>query len=143
TDGTMRQLEEIGSADRVEEWLRKAFERKGFRIMGFGHRAYRVFDPRAKHFRRFSRMLADKTGDTRLVDIQERLVELAPPLISNPGYRFPNVDFFAATTYNLLGIDADLGTSIFAIGRIAGWCAHVMEQHADNRIIRPESEYIG
>lgn len=143
TDGTMRMLEGIGAPDRTEGWLREGFARKGFRIPGFGHRVYKVFDPRAKHLHRFVRTLADRTGRTAYVDIQERLVELAPQFISNPGYRFPNVDFFAATTYNLLGIDADLGTSIFAIGRIAGWCAHVMEQHADNRIIRPESEYVG
>jgi citrate synthase len=143
TDGTMRMLKEIGTPERVDAWLRSGFERKGFRVPGFGHRAYRIFDPRAKHYQRFARTLADRTGNTTFVDIQERLVELVPPLISNPGYRFPNVDFFAATTYNLLGLDPDLGTSIFAIGRIAGWCAHVMEQHADNRIIRPESEYTG
>lgn len=143
TDGTMRMLEEIRTPDRTEDWLRRAFERKGFRIPGFGHRVYKVSDPRAKHLHRFARQLADRSGNTAFVDIQERLVELAPQWIRNPNYRFPNVDFFAATTYNLLGIDADLGTSIFAIGRIAGWCAHVMEQHADNRIIRPESEYVG
>lgn len=143
TDGTMRMLEEIGNADRVDDWLREGFSHKGFRVPGFGHRAYRAFDPRAKHFHRVARSLADRTSRTTFVDMQERLVELAPPMIHHAGYRFPNVDFFAATTYNLLGIDADLGTSIFAVGRIAGWCAHVMEQHADNRIIRPESEYVG
>ncbi len=143
TDGTMRMLQEVGSPDRVDDWLRRGFEQKGFRVPGFGHRAYRSFDPRAKHFYRFARELADRTGNTTFVDIQERLLQLAPPLISNPGYRFANVDFFAATTYNLLDISADLGTSVFACGRMAGWCAHVMEQHADNRIIRPESEYTG
>lgn len=143
TDGTIRMLEEIGSAERVPAWLDKGFAGKGFRVPGFGHRAYRSFDPRAKHFQRFSRELAERTHKTAFVEIQERLVELVPPRITNPGYRFPNVDFFAATTYHLVGIDPDLGTSIFAIGRIAGWCAHVMEQHADNRIIRPESEYTG
>ncbi len=143
TDGTMRMLESIGTPDRTAEWLRRKFEEKGFRIPGFGHRIYKVSDPRAKHLHGLARTLADRTKKEMFVDIQERLVELAPGFIRNPNYRFPNVDFFAATTYNLLGIDADLGTSIFAIGRIAGWCAHVMEQHADNRIIRPESEYTG
>ncbi len=143
TDGTMRMLEAIGKPEHTEAWLRRKFEEKSFRIPGFGHRVYKVSDPRAKHLQRFARALADRTGKKALVDIQERLVELAPQFIRNPNYRFPNVDFFAATTYNLLGIDADLGTSIFAIGRIAGWCAHVIEQHDDNRIIRPESEYTG
>ncbi len=143
TDGTMRMLEEIGNPARTEQWLRERFEQKGYRIPGFGHRVYKVSDPRAKHLHRFARHLADRTGSSDFVDIQERLVKLAPQFIRNPNYRFPNVDFFAATTYYLLGIDADLGTSIFAIGRIAGWCAHVMEQHGDNRIIRPESEYVG
>lgn len=143
TDGTMRQLQEIGSPERAEEWLRRESQQKGFRIMGFGHRAYRVFDPRAEHFRGFARELAARTGQRSLVDLQERLVELAPAYIRHEGYRFPNVDFYAATTYHLLGLNADLGTSIFAVGRIAGWCAHVLEQHADNRIIRPESDYVG
>ena len=143
TDGTMRQLEQIGSPDRVERYLQELFARKG-RLAGWGHRVYKASDPRTKFLRGFARALADRTQETRLVDIQERVVEMVPRLWRHPSIKlFPNVDYFAATTYNLLGIDADLGTSIFAIGRIAGWCAHVMEQHADNRLIGPESEYTG
>ena len=91
-----------------------------------------------------ARELAQHSANGTLVDIQERLEEVVPRLWQGHSVKlFPNVDYFAATTYSLLGIDADLGTSIFAIGRMAGWCAHVTEQHDDNRLIRPESEYTG
>lgn len=143
TDGTLKQLEEIGSADRAQSYARDLFARKG-RLSGWGHRVYKEFDPRAKHLERMARDLAKRTGNTRFVDIQERLVEVVPQEWRHPTLKiFPNVDYFAATTYNLLGIDADLGTSLFAIGRMSGWCAHVIEQHDDNRLIRPESEYTG
>ncbi len=148
TDGTMRMLDEIGSPDHVETWVDKAIERK-FKFSGFGHRVYKTEDPRAKHLRRFAGELAkDWTGPTYF-EIQERLVsaiaerraKMSPAAAEK--VNVVNVDFFAATTYTFLGIPADLGTSIFALGRIAGWCAHIMEQHADNRLIRPESQYTG
>jgi citrate synthase len=148
TDGTMRMLDEIGSPDHVEAWVDGAIERK-FLFSGFGHRVYKTEDPRAKHLRRFSSELAKDWKGPKYFEIQERLVKAIAdrrPRMS-PGaaakVNVVNVDFFAATTYTFLGIPADLGTSIFALGRIAGWCAHIMEQHADNRLIRPESEYTG
>lgn len=143
TDGTMKQLKEIGSPDRAEGYVRQLFAKKG-KLSGWGHRVYKEFDPRAKHLHRMARELAGRSANGVLVDIQERLQEIVPRLWQGHSVKlFPNVDYFAATTYNLLGIDADLGTSIFAIGRMAGWCAHVAEQHDDNRLIRPESEYVG
>ena len=148
TDGTMRMLDEIGSPDHVEAWVDGAIERK-YKFSGFGHRVYKTEDPRAKHLRRFASELAKEWTGPKYFEIQERLVKAIDtrrPKMS-PGaaskVNVVNVDFFAATTYTFLGIPADLGTSIFALCRIAGWCAHIMEQHADNRLIRPESEYTG
>jgi citrate synthase len=110
---------------------------------------YKTEDPRAKFLRKFSSELQKDWKGPRYFDIQERLVDAIAkrrPHMS-PGaaakVNIVNVDFFAATTYTFLGIPADLGTSIFAVGRIAGWAAHIMEQHGDNRLIRPESEYTG
>lgn len=148
TDGTMRMLDEIGSPDHVEAWVDQAIGRK-YKFSGFGHRVYKTEDPRAKHLRRFSSELARSWQGPPYFEIQDRLVraisERRPKM--SPGaaekVNVVNVDYFAATTYTFLGIPADLGTSIFALGRIAGWCAHIMEQHADNRLIRPESEYTG
>ena len=148
TDGTMKMLDEIGSPDHVETWVDKAIERR-YKFSGFGHRVYRTEDPRAKHLRRFAAELAKDWTGPRYFEMQERLVDaiarhrpkMSPSVAEK--VNVVNVDFFAATTYTFLGIPADLGTSIFALGRIAGWCAHIMEQHADNRLIRPESEYTG
>ncbi|HUQ40896.1 MAG TPA: citrate/2-methylcitrate synthase [Candidatus Limnocylindrales bacterium] len=148
TDGTMKMLDEIGSPDHVDAFVDRAIERK-FKFSGFGHRVYLTEDPRAKFLRRFAGELQKDWKGPKYFDIQERLVsaiaerrpKMSPAAASK--VNIVNVDFFAATTYTFLGIPADLGTSIFSVGRIAGWCAHIMEQHADNRLIRPESEYTG
>jgi citrate synthase len=139
TDGTMRMLDEIGSVERVDEFVEAGFASK-FKFPGFGHRVYVNVDPRAKFLRQFALELsAAADGGPPYFEIQEQLVEEV-----NKRRHLPvNVDYYAATTYTYLGIPADLGTSIFALGRIAGWCAHIMEQHGDNRLIRPESEYTG
>jgi len=141
TDGTMRMLDEIGSVDRVAAFVEKGFASK-YKFPGFGHRVYVTVDPRAKFLRAFAQELSQGASAKNLppyFEIQDKLVEEV-----NKRRQFPvNVDFYAATTYTYLGIPADLGTSIFAIGRMAGWCAHIMEQHGDNRLIRPESEYTG
>ena len=148
TDGTMKMLDEIGSPEHVEAWADKAIERK-FKFSGFGHRVYLTEDPRAKFLRRFASELQQGWSGPRYYDIQERLVkaiaERRPKMSPAAAAKvnIVNVDFFAATTYTFLGIPADLGTSLFSVGRIAGWCAHIMEQHGDNRLIRPESEYTG
>ena len=148
TDGTMKMLEEIGSPDHVDSFVEKGIERK-FLFPGFGHRVYKTEDPRAKFLRNFARELQKDWKGPRYFDIQEKLVDaiaarrpkMSPAAAAK--VNVVNVDFFAATTYTFLGIPADLGTSIFAVGRIAGWSAHIMEQHGDNRLIRPESEYTG
>ena len=148
TDGTMKMLDEIGTPERTETWVQKAIAAK-YKFSGFGHRVYRTEDPRAKFLRRFAQDLSKDWKGPKYFEIQERLVaeiERQRPNMSPAAaekVNVVNVDFYAATTYTFLGIPADLGTSIFAIGRMAGWCAHIMEQHADNRLIRPLSEYVG
>jgi citrate synthase len=134
----MRMLLEIGDPDRAEQYIRGALNAKK-KIMGFGHRVYKADDPRAAWLQRLSRELAEASGKRTWYDISERvrvLVQDAKPLPVN-------VDFYSASVYYTLGIPIDLFTPIFAISRVAGWTAHVYEQYSDNRLIRPESEYIG
>jgi citrate synthase len=112
---------------------------QGEKIMGFGHRVYKTEDPRATHLRRMSAELATASGDDTYYRMSRRMEEV---VLAEKGL-FPNVDFFAATVYHYLGIPTDLFTPVFSASRMAGWTAHVIEQHADNRLIRPDSEYIG
>jgi citrate synthase len=148
TDGTMKMLDEIGTVERTESWVQKAIAAK-YKFSGFGHRVYKTEDPRAKFLRKFASELAKDWKGPKYFEIQEKLaseIERQRPNMSPAAadkVNVVNVDYYAATTYTFLGIPADLGTSIFAIGRMAGWCAHIMEQHGDNRLIRPESEYTG
>lgn len=134
----MRTLMEIGDPDRVEAWLDAALDGKQ-RIMGFGHRVYKTGDPRADFLRQFSRQLGEKRGETRWYDMSRRLEDL---MLDRKGLH-PNVDFYSASTYHMLGISTDLFTPIFAFSRVSGWAAHVLEQYADNRLIRPRAEYAG
>jgi citrate synthase len=112
---------------------------QGEKIMGFGHRVYKTEDPRAAHLRRMSAELAAASGDDTFYQMSRRMEEV---VFAEKGL-YPNVDFFAATVYHYLGIPTDLFTPVFSASRMAGWTAHVIEQHADNRLIRPDSEYIG
>jgi len=112
---------------------------RGEKIMGFGHRVYKTEDPRATHLRRMSEELARAGGDDTYYRMSRRMEEI---VLAEKGL-YPNVDFFAATVYYYLGIPTDLFTPVFSVSRMAGWTAHVMEQHADNRLIRPDSEYVG
>ena len=111
----------------------------GEKIMGFGHRVYKTEDPRATHLREMSRELAASSGDDTYYRMSQAMEET---VFADKGL-YPNVDFYAATVYHYLGIPTDLFTPVFSVSRMAGWTAHVMEQHADNRLIRPDSEYIG
>jgi len=134
----MRMLLEVGDPDRAEQYIRGALAAKK-KIMGFGHRVYKADDPRAAWLRRLSHDLAETSGKRVWYEISERvrtLVQDSKPLPVN-------VDFYSASVYYTLGIPIDLFTPIFAISRVAGWTAHVYEQYSDNRLIRPESEYIG
>ncbi len=134
----MRMLLRIGSVDNVESYLEQALARKE-KIMGFGHRVYRTEDPRATHLRRTSHDLGERAGDTKWFDMS-RKVEL---YINEHKHLNANVDFYSATTYYQIGIPIDLFTPIFACSRISGWTAHVLEQYANNRLIRPLAHYSG
>jgi citrate synthase len=135
----MQMLLDLDVSERpVETWLRDKFEAKE-RIMGFGHRVYKVEDPRAVHLRRACEALGQSTGDSKWYDMSmaiEKSVQATKGL-------YPNVDFYSASTYYMLGIPVELYTAIFAMSRVAGWTAHIMEQLQDNRLIRPRSEYVG
>jgi citrate synthase len=109
------------------------------RVPGFGHRVYRVDDARARVLRDLAKTVAEATGRHRLFEVAERVYAAMRAQTSLP----VNVDFFSAVVYDALGIPPDFCTSIFAAGRIAGWCAHALEQYADNRLIRPRAEYTG
>ena len=137
-EATMKMMEEIQEVDRVEAYIKDKLGRKE-KIMGFGHRVYKTEDPRATHLRRLSRELGQRAGDTRWYDLSERIEKV---VMDEKGL-YPNVDFYAASVYHYLGIPTDLMTCVFAASRVSGWSAHVREQLADNRLIRPESDYIG
>ena len=134
----MKLLQSIPEGTSVEDEIHARLERKE-RIMGFGHRVYKTWDPRAVILKRFSKQLADESGDPRWYDMSESIEQT---VVSEKGL-YPNVDFYSASTYHYLGIDTGLFTPIFAMSRVVGWAAHVIEQHADNRLIRPSSEYVG
>jgi citrate synthase len=137
-EAVLRMLEDIGSPDRVEEDIRARLSRKE-KIMGFGHRVYKTEDPRATHLRAMSRQVGESSGDTRLYDMSRRIEEI----IRAEKKLNANVDFYSASLYAMLGIPADLFTPLFAVSRISGWTAHVLEQYGNNRLIRPRAEYTG
>jgi citrate synthase len=134
----MRMLEEIGEPERADGFVKDLFARKE-RIMGFGHRVYKTEDPRATILRTLARELGEHTGDTKWFDISQRVERV---VMDEKGL-YPNVDFYMAAVLHSLGLATDLFTPMFAAGRAAGWTAHIREQYSDNRLIRPESEYIG
>jgi citrate synthase len=134
----LKTLEEIGSVEQVGPWLEAALARKE-KFMGFGHAVYKTIDPRVKHLKEVSCRLGVQRGDTRLFDISVDLEERVTSAIGKPC----NVDFYSASVQDALGIAGEMFTCIFAASRIVGWCAHILEQLADNKIIRPSSEYIG
>ncbi len=134
----LETLAEIGDVSGVEPYVKGTLARGG-KIMGFGHRVYKVEDPRAIHLKEWAQMLAKRTGNAKWYDMSvemERIVKEEKQISVN-------VDFYSATVQLCLGIPADLFTCIFAASRMAGWTAHIMEQQANNRLIRPLAEYIG
>lgn len=138
-EATMRLLYAIDKAgeDPVEH-VRKMFAEKK-KISGFGHRVYHTEDPRATHLRRMSEELSKSSGNMKWFEMSRKIEQF----VKQEKKLNANVDFYSASTYTLLGIDIDLFTPIFAVSRIAGWAAHVIEQHDDNRLIRPRAEYVG
>jgi 2-methylcitrate synthase len=149
-EDVLAMLLEIGEPSRAERYIESRLgARAGLsrqergnprvRVPGFGHRVYKVDDARARVLRGMAKSMAEATGREKLFEVAERVYDAMRARTSLP----VNVDFFSAVVYDALGIPPDFCTSIFAVGRVAGWCAHALEQYADNRLIRPRADYIG
>ena len=137
----MKMLLDIGKdapVEKAEEVVRAKLARKE-KIPGFGHRVYHTEDPRATHLRQMSKDLGQRSGQTIWYEMSQRI----EALVKAEKKLNPNVDFYSASTYHALGIATDLFTPIFAVSRISGWTAHVLEQYTNNRLIRPRADYVG
>lgn len=134
----MKMLTDIDTVENVESYLKKAFENKE-KIMGFGHRVYKTGDPRAKHLKEMSRQLTEETGESKWYEMSVKIEEV----MKKEKDLLPNVDFYSASVYHSLGIPHDIFTPIFAVSRVSGWLAHILEQYSNNRLIRPRAEYTG
>jgi citrate synthase len=137
-EGVIKMLQEIGSPANVDDYVMDCLAQKK-KIMGIGHRVYKVLDPRAPHLKRMAQKLSAKLGEPKWIQMSERIAEI---MLREKNLQ-ANVDFYSATVYYSLGIPTDLFTPIFAIARTSGWTAHVLDQLADNRLIRPQSKYTG
>jgi citrate synthase len=138
-------LRAIGTPDQAEDWLRGALAR-GERIMGFGHRVYRVRDPRAEVLGEAAERLARRSGDRELLDLTREVERITVKVLGEvkPGRDlYANVELYAALILHTVGVPSELFTPTFAAARSAGWTAHILEQNADNRLIRPQSTYVG
>ena len=137
----LREIDESGTSPR--EWVQGALS-GGRRVMGFGHRVYKATDPRATVLRELADKIMAEAGETRWLDLSDKIrVVMAEEMEAKGKKIYPNVDFFSASVYTTLGIGMDLFTAVFALARMPGWTAHLMEQYADNRLIRPGSDYLG
>jgi citrate synthase len=134
----MEMFLEIADPSKVDTWIEKAIQEKR-KIMGFGHRVYKVEDPRSVPLRAMSHRLSQVRGDMRWYNISIKVAEA----VQRQKKIYTNVDFFSASVLYLMGVPIDLFTTVFAAGRVAGWCAHIFEQLADNRLIRPRTDYVG
>lgn len=131
-------LESVGSPDHAEQWIKDALARKE-RIMGFGHRVYKTGDPRSRILKEYCQRLAAEVGDDRW----ERIAEPIEKAVTEQKHLPPNVDWPSARLYHYMGIDIDIYTPIFAMARVAGWAAHIIEQLDHNRLMRPRARYVG
>ncbi|HEX8639238.1 MAG TPA: citrate synthase [Pyrinomonadaceae bacterium] len=134
----MKMLKEIGSEDKIDQWLDNALAEKR-KIMGIGHAVYKTEDPRATWLRKFSKQLGEKRGDLSWYNMSEKIEKA---MLEKKGM-YPNVDFYSASAYYLMDIPLDQYTPIFAVSRISGWTGHILEQYGNNKLIRPRAEYIG
>ncbi len=144
-EAVMQLLLQCGDADSAERKVKEMLANKQ-KIAGFGHRVYRTFDPRATFLRKMSKQLGEAAGNNKWYEMSERLIPILRDTKKPTGEPMnlnPNVDFFSASAYYTMGIPLDLFTPIFGIARVTGWTAHVMEQHKNNRIIRPTDDYTG
>ena len=137
-EGVIKNLLEIDKPERVDEWLDGKLA-KHEKIMGFGHAVYKAYDPRATELKAIAKEVGQRAGSTRWVDLTERLEKA----VWERKQLYPNVDLYSASVYYTLGFPTEYFTPIFAVSRVAGWCAHVLEQYADNKLIRPRANYVG
>ena len=137
----LKMLEEVGSPDRAESYV-EGMLKSGKRIWGFGHRVYKNFDPRYRAFKRMAREMAELRGRMDLFETAERVEEAALKRLAHKNI-YPNVDFYSGLVYYFLGIPQDLAITMFAISRMAGWVAHILEYWEQNRLIRPKAKYVG
>ncbi|MED0989180.1 citrate synthase [Bacillus nitratireducens] len=137
-ENVMKMLTEIGEEENVEAYIHNALQNK-VKIMGFGHRVYEHGDPRAKHLREMSKRLCVLLGEDKWYNMSIKIEDIVTKEKGLP----PNVDFYSASVYHCLGVDHDLFTPIFAISRMSGWLAHILEQYENNRLIRPRADYNG
>ncbi|HTG44016.1 MAG TPA: citrate synthase [Verrucomicrobiae bacterium] len=137
-EGVIKMLREIGTPDKVDAYIQNALAHKQ-KIMGIGHRVYKTLDPRAPHLRDMAQKLSAKIGEAKWIQMSDRIAKL----MFEQKHLNANVDFYSATVYYSLGLPTDLFTPVFAIARTAGWTAHILEQLAHNRLIRPQSHYTG
>ena len=134
----MEMLEEIGTKDKVEGWIDSELA-AGRKIMGFGHRIYRTYDPRGRILKTIAEKLAEERGNRKWFDIAVEVEKV----VMEKRKLWPNIEFWAAVVLNSLGVPKDVMPAVFACNRVPGWIAHIYEQYADNRIIRPLTEYVG
>jgi len=137
----MHMLREIGSIEKVDAYIKGKLERKE-KIMGFGHRVYKAYDPRATYLKTFAKQLAADTGNQKLYEMSHRIEQIMAEAVAAKGI-LPNVDFYSATTYYSIGLDIDLFTPMFAMARMSGWTGQCIEQLDGNKLIRPRCEYTG
>ncbi|RKZ01475.1 MAG: citrate synthase [Candidatus Hydrothermota bacterium] len=137
----LEMIEEIGSVENVEPYIKNALAQRR-RIMGFGHRVYKTYDPRARILKEYARKLSQKSGQTKWFEIAEKIEEVVIRELGAKGV-FPNVDFYSAIVYKMLDLPKEIFTPLFAAARVAGWTAHVLEYLQNNRIFRPTSIYNG
>jgi citrate synthase len=137
-EAVMRMLLKIGDPANVDAFVRDLFARK-VKIAGFGHRVYHTEDPRATHLRRMSKEATERAGQPKWYQMSARIEEI----VKAEKKLNPNVDFYSASTYHVIGMPIDLFTPFFAVSRMSGWTAHILEQYSNNRLIRPRAEYTG
>ncbi|MFX1521208.1 MAG: citrate/2-methylcitrate synthase [Promethearchaeota archaeon] len=140
----LEMLDEIGEPEKAEDYVQNLIS-KNKRVPGFGHRVYKTFDPRGVLFKQIAKEIATNMGDLRWFSIAENIeTTVLKEFVEKRGKPiYPNVDFYSGVLYKYLKIPPMLSTAVFAIGRIAGWVAHCIEQYADNRLIRPRAKYTG
>jgi citrate synthase len=140
-EGVMVMLNEIPTVDAVEAYVKDKLAKKD-KIMGFGHRVYKAYDPRARHLQALAKQLAADTGNIALYEKSKRIEDVMAREVAAKGI-YPNVDFYSATTYHCIGLPLDLFTPMFVLSRVGGWSGHIIEQLSDNRLYRPAAKYVG